>query len=116
MYTKNTPLHSIRVNHGLVLAGWGAVNKGGNTPAKLQHTRVVVENQTLCNNKYDTDDFALSLELELFLPDLIQPNLICAASEVYKCSLWRKLFYTYLNFFFYSSLVQVPVQGIVEGL
>ena len=92
MYTKNTPLHSIRVNHGLVLAGWGAVNKGENTSAKLQHTRVVVENQTLCNNKYDTDDFALSLELELFLPDLIQPNLICAASEVYKCSLWRKFF------------------------
>ena len=59
------------------------MKKGGNTSAKLQHTRVLVENQTLCNNKYDTDDFALQLELELVLPDSIQPNLICVASEVY---------------------------------
>ena len=53
----------------------------GNTLAKLQHTRVLIENQTLCNDKYDTDDFSLLLDFELVLPDLIQPNLICAASD-----------------------------------
>ena len=71
------------MNDGLVLAGWGAMKKSGNTSAKLQHTRVLVEHQTLCYDKYDTDDFSLQLQLELVLPDLIQPNLICAASEVH---------------------------------
>ena len=61
------------------------MKKGGNASAKLQHTRVLVENQRLCNDKYDTDDFALQLELELVLPNLIQPNLICVASEVNIC-------------------------------
>ena len=57
------------------------MKKLGNTSAKLQHTRVLIENQTLCNDKYDTDDFSLLLDFELVLPELIQPNLICAASD-----------------------------------
>ena len=81
MSTKIIILYIIRVNHGVVLAGWGSMKKQGDTLAKLQHTRMLVENQTLCNNKYDTDDFALQLQFELVLPDLIQPNLICAASD-----------------------------------
>ena len=63
------------------------MKKGGNTLAKLQHTRVLVQNQTLCYNKYNTDDFALQFELEVVLPNLIQPNLICVASEVNICRL-----------------------------
>ena len=82
MSTYKNDLFYIRANHGVVLAGWGSMKKHENTSAKLQHTRVLIENQTLCNNKYNTDDFALSLEIEWVLPDLIQPNLICAGSEV----------------------------------
>ena len=70
------------MNNGVVLSGWGSMKKDKETSAKLQHTQLIVENQTLCNNKYDTDIFALFLELELVLPDLIQPNLLCAATEV----------------------------------
>ena len=68
------------------------MKKDGNTSAKLQHTRVLVENQKLCNNKYKTDDFALELQFELVLPNLIEPNLICGASEVKMC---RKLITVY---------------------
>ena len=36
----------------------------------------------LCYNKYDTEIFDYILQLEPVLPDLIQPSLICATSEV----------------------------------
>ena len=54
----------------------------GKTSAKLQHTQMIIENQTLCYNKYDTEIFDYILQLEPVLPDLIQPSLICATSEV----------------------------------
>ena len=43
---------------------------------------MIIENQTLCYNKYDTEIFDYILQLEPVLPDLIQPSLICATSEV----------------------------------
>ena len=75
----------IRVNDGVILSGWGSMKKDGKTSAKLQHTILVVENQTLCYNKYDTGNFDYILQLEPVLPDLIQPNLLCAFSEVSLC-------------------------------
>ena len=59
------------------------MKKEGKTSPKLQHTQLIVENQTLCHNKYDTEIFDYILQLEPVLPDLIQPNLICATSEVH---------------------------------
>ena len=58
------------------------MKKDEKTSAKLQHTQLIVENQTLCYNKYDTEIFDYILQLEPVLPDLIQPSLICATSEV----------------------------------
>ena len=78
--TKNVLIH-IRVNDGVILSGWGSMNNN----AKLQHTQLIIENQTLCYNKYDTNNFDYILQLEPVLPDLIQPNLICATSEVGTC-------------------------------
>ena len=43
---------------------------------------MIIENQTLCYNKYDTEIFDYILQLEPVLPDLIQPSLICATSVV----------------------------------
>ena len=71
------------MNNGVILSGWGSVNNDGKTSTKLQHTQLIIENQTLCYNKYDTTNFEYILQLEPVLPDLIQPNLICATSEVY---------------------------------
>ena len=70
-----------RVNDGVILSGWGSMNNN----AKLQHTQLIIENQTLCYNKYDTTNFDYILQLEPVLPDLIQPNLICATPEVGTC-------------------------------
>ena len=67
------------MNDGVILSGWGSMNNN----AKLQHTQLIIENQTLCYNKYDTNNFDYILQLEPVLPDLIQPNLICATSEVH---------------------------------
>ena len=69
------------MNDGVILSGWGSMNNN----AKLQHTQLIIENQTLCYNKYDTNNFDYILQLEPVLPDLIQPNLICATSEVGTC-------------------------------
>ena len=74
----------IRANDGVILSGWGSMTKLGNISSRLQHTRLIVEHQTLCNKSYDTINSAnpISLEIELVLPDLFQPNLMCAGSEV----------------------------------
>ena len=79
--TKNAFIH-IRVNDGVILSGWGSTKIDGKTSAKLKHTQMIIENQTLCYNKYDTEIFDYILQLEPVLPDLIQPSLICATSEV----------------------------------
>ena len=71
------------MNNGVILSGWGSVNNDEKTSTKLQHTQLIIENQTLCYNKYDTNNFDYILQLEPVLPDLIQPNLICATSEVH---------------------------------
>ena len=81
----------IRVNDGVILTGWGSMTKLGNISAKLQHTRIIVEPQRLCNNSYNVFHSAnpISLEIELVLPDLFQSNLMCAGSEV--CSKLKNL-------------------------
>ena len=84
LLSTNYILFYIRVNRGVVLTGWGSMKTGGNTSAKLQRTPLIVENQTLCNHKYDIkNNFAKQIELKNVLPEFIQPNLICVASEVY---------------------------------
>ena len=81
--SKNTYIFShIRANHGVILSGWGSTKIDGKTSAKLKHTQMIIENQTLCYNKYDTEIFDYILQLEPVLPDLIQPSLICATSVV----------------------------------
>ena len=81
MCIKNVLIH-IRVNYGVILSGWGSTKIDGKTSAKLQHTQMIIENQTLCYNKYDTEIYDYILRLEPVLPNLIQPSLLCATSEV----------------------------------
>ena len=71
------------------------MEKEGNTTEKLQHTQLTIQNQTLCNEKYDTDNFDELLELQQVVPELIQPNLICASSEV--CNNQLELFSIWKN-------------------
>ena len=82
---KNQNIHS-RVNHGVTVIGWGSMSKLGKVSAKLQHSGLIVEHQTLCNKSYDTISSAnpISLEIEMAIPDLFQPNLLCAGSKVSK--------------------------------
>ena len=82
---QSISLHS-RVNDGVTLSGWGSMSKLGKVSAKLQHSGLIVEHQTLCNKSYDTISSAnpISLEIEMAIPDLFQPNLLCAGSKVSK--------------------------------
>ena len=86
------------MNDGVILTGWGSMTKLGNISAKLQHTRIIVEPQRLCNNSYNIIHSAnpLSLEIELVLPDLFQSNLLCAGSEVIcsKLKISQNIFFT----------------------
>ena len=79
------------MNDGVILTGWGSMKKLGNISAELQHTRIIVEPQRLCNNSYNVFHSAnpISLEIELVLPDLFQSNIMCAGSEV--CSKLKNL-------------------------
>ena len=73
-----------RANFGVVLAGWGANETLGDTASKLQHTRVIVEPQNLCNDSYSnlSDRNPNSIQIQLVLPELFQSNVVCAGSEV----------------------------------
>ena len=73
----------IRVNDGVVLAGWGSMTKHGNTTTKLQDTRLIIYPHMACNSSYNLPStHPKSLEIELVLPNLIQSNLLCAGSGV----------------------------------
>ena len=73
----------IRANDGVELTGWGSMSTLGETTTKLQATRLIVDPQNACNNSYNLNSgHPKSLEIELVLPNLIQPNLLCAASSV----------------------------------
>ena len=93
----------------------------GNTTTKLQAASLIVEPQISCNDSYNLrSGHPKSLEIELVLPNLIQPNILCAGSRV------RTYFFTnYIGTYLYKfnlnsnlpySLVQVPVQVTVEVL
>ena len=115
---QNIPLH-FRVNHGVTVSGWGSMTKLGKVSAKLQHSGLIVEHQTLCNKSYDTINSAnpLSLEIEMAIPDLFQPDLLCAGSaEVSKYTYKYNKYAIKFETFFYSSSGQVPVQVIAEVL
>ena len=109
-----------RANHGVELTGWGSMTTFGNTTTKLQATRLIVDPQSSCNSSYNLrNGHPKSLEIELVLPNLIQSNLLCAGSSVSKyCRNYilifiiRQKMYSNLSY----SLVQVPVQVIVEDL
>ena len=74
----------IRANDGVILAGWGAMTNLGKTSAKLQHTKLNVENQKHCNNSYSSISSAnpFNIQIERLLPDLFTSNIMCAGSEV----------------------------------
>ena len=105
-------IYIIRENDGVLLTGWGSNTKQGNFIPKLQQARLIIEPQTLCNTRYEQVHRAnpISLQIKTALPDLFQPNLLCAGSEVHlkmKGIQHTRIKYSY--FLFYFRLVQVPV-------
>ena len=105
-------IYIIRENDGVLLTGWGSNTKQGNFISKLQQARLIIEPQTLCNTRYEQvhRENPLSLQIKTALPDLFQPNLLCAGSEVHlKIKGIQHTRIKYFYFSFHFRLVQVPV-------
>ena len=71
-----------RDNNGCILSGWGSMATGASQSSDLQETNLNVFPQKFCNNSYNLrPSHPYKSEIDLVLPKLFQPDLLCAGSS-----------------------------------